>query len=322
MLRPTLAALLSLLSPLLCAAPASAQASLPAGMYPVLNNPGTRAFAVIHLETQPEWSRGRVRLERREGPTLMTRPVRMRSLPTEVRAQLRGTVRVSSNTAEVCRARLGRPRVLRHVDAGWEVDRWNGLEGEPRYSNTQVAAEAWAAAEGFEVLVAPLIRVRGNCATGRWATRSHVTFGQTLQHAEPALLEAFRALEDYGYLAEGYQSLGSEDGQPLAEHWDARANASFRQVRSFVARGRRFSLIAAEAEVGCGDFTGGMWALFEHGPDGLVLVDTQSTGAYPVGGLADLDGDGVPEVLSFRRIGSTTTGETVDVNALFLGCPC
>lgn len=309
------------LASLLFAAPVSAQ-SLPNGVYPVLSNPSTRSFAVLGTETQPEWARGRRRLVRREGPTIVTRPVRLRALPDEVRGQLRGTVRVSNDTGEVCRARLGRPRVLRHVDAGWEIDTWNGLDGGPRFTDAQVAEAAWRASAGFELLVAPLIRVSGDCDAGRWATRAAPTFGHALTEAEPALLSAFRELPSYRDLAEGYESVRSYEEGPPVEHWDERLGGSARAVHGFVANGRRFSLISAEADPGCGDFVGGLWALYEHGADGLELVDTQGTGPYPVSGLADLDGDGVPEVLAFRRLGVTSRSETVDVNALFLGCPC
>lgn len=303
------------------AAGASAQVEsdeLPPGVFPVLTGDGPQVV-VIRVGAPDDWGRGRLRLTQREYPTVVTRAVRLHALPREVRADARGTVVLSDQGRSLCRARLGRPRLLRHVTPDFDYPIWNGEGGPPRLTDAQVAQRAWDMVDR-SLLVAPVLRVSGDCRRAQWASRDQPDFA-TPTAADAEVLEAFRSLEDYAWLAEAWGEASEYDDDPSATRWDARSGGAYRRAFDLTTAGRRYVLVTAQAHAGCGDFTGTLWALFERTASGVSLVVSEHASSTP-SGLADFDHDGTPEILSFRRVTSVALGQAVDVGAPFLGCPC
>ncbi len=292
------------------------------GIHPVIQSPEGEPLVVVRVQTRAGWGRGPLRLLQREWPTVVDRAVDRRALPAEVRAELRETLVLSGQDRVVCTARLGTPRVVRRVSADFQYSIWSGEEGGPRYTARQVADAAWALAEGTELLVAPAIKVTGDCRRAGWATRGSPTFSPASTTDEARLLAAFRSLREHRALAEAWTEASHYDDDPTASHWDERGAGGSRSFRTFAARGRRFTLVVAHAHDGCGEFTGVVWALYEQRADGLAIRASARTYTFVPEALVDLDGDGVPEILGgaqYQRVGADLSS---DVEALFLGCPC
>lgn len=249
----------------------------------------------------------------------MTRAVDRQHLPDDVRADARATLHVSNGHRRICLGRLGRPRLLRRVSHDLEYEVWNGEAGGPRFTDAEVAREAWALAEGHGLLVARLLPVRGDCSNAIWASRRRPDHGSRFSVDEDALVRAFRALDGYRALAEAWHAIRAHDDEADVDRWDERRGA--RSIRTFASDGRRFALVMGRAHLGCGDFTGILWALYEETAHGLSPVHRE-LGPHAPDGLIDLDRDGVPEVLFARRVVHVVLGTAVDVSTLDLGCPC
>ncbi|MFK7988365.1 MAG: hypothetical protein AB8I08_20255 [Sandaracinaceae bacterium] len=292
--------------------------ALPRGVMPVIRANG-HSYVALRATVDESWGRGGSRLLRRANPTVAVRNVRLSALPREVREDIRGTLRVQNGGGDVCRARMARPVLLRRADAAFASDEWDGLYGGPRLSDEEVARAFWDVSAVSSLLVARLIPSHGRCRMGTWASRATLAFGTTTTDIPDALAVAFRSVEQYGWLAEVWPEVRIEAGE-TAEHWDERPDAG-RMMTSLRVGAREFRLIGAAGESGCGDFTGGAWGLFELTDAGPVLL-REGGRVDPPYGLADLDGDGVPEVIGHQRALMSTTGETVDVSAPFFGCPC
>lgn len=298
--------------------PLSASAdALPRGVLPVIRANG-HSYVALRATPDESWGRGGPRLLERSNPTVAVRNVRLSALPRDVREDMRGTLRVQNGGGEVCRARMARPVLLRHAIPAFESDDWDGFNGGPRLSDAEVARAFWNLEATTSILVARLIPSRGRCRLGSWASRGRLTFGTSTTDLPEDVAVAFRSLEQYGWLAEVWPEIREEEGN--AEHWDERPDAG-RMMTSLRIGSREFRLVAAVGHDGCGDFTGGAWGLFELTNEGPVLL-RQGGRIDPPYGLADLDGDGEPEVIGFQRALLSTTGETVDVSAPFFGCPC
>jgi hypothetical protein len=329
-LQPSLAMLRLALACVLVAAPASAQPDaadpdprqeLPVGVYAVIAQDGVAPLAVLRIRTEESWGRGDPRLDRRSWPTVMTRAVRLDALPRALRRELRGRVTVSDDEAVRCTAALGRPRLFRYVDAE-ESSEWDGEYEAPRLDDATVLRRAWDITEEWEMLVAPLRAMRGDCARGAWATRGTPRFGSGHADIRPEETAAFRTLASYGDLQATWTEEAREyDDDPSAVHWEERSAGANRRVHRFTAAdGRRFHLVAAVAHDGCGDFTGSLWGLFEETAAGYRLLH-EGSGVRLPRGLVDLTGDGVPEVLGFRRV-DTVGVASADVAAIYTGCAC
>ncbi|MCB9592651.1 MAG: hypothetical protein H6719_07955 [Sandaracinaceae bacterium] len=314
-------ALAALVLVVLSGASAAAAQELPRGLFPVIREEGVRARVVLRAQTDPAWARGELRLLRRAYPTVVSRGARLGALPPDVRADARGVLELSDGHRTVCTARIGRPHLLRALDPDFDYATWSGEEGGHRYTDDEVARAAWDRVPEHERLVAAVIPIAGDCTRARWASRRAPRFGTAAALPDPALVAAYRALPEHQALAEAWIEASEYDDDPHAASWDERAGAGRLQVDLRVGQ-RDFSLVVAEAHDGCGDFTGSLWALFERGPDGPRLIRASHSYLPTMSGLADFDGDGVPEVLGQRVVVSSAGGDPVDVNAVFLGCPC
>ncbi len=307
------------LAPLALPRAACAQ-ELPPGAHPVLHVRGRAPMVVLSAAVDPSWARGRPRLLQRANPTVIARGVSLRRVPRALRAEARGSFLLSDAAGVVCAVRLGRPQILRHAIPEDASDAWDGMDGEPRMPRREVLREALAI-DMPEVLVAPVIAMRGRCRTAAWASREPLVGGFAVTQIDPGALAAFRALEEYAYLAEEWEEVRADDDDPAATHWDERSGATSRSAYGFVSGDRRYTLIVARAYGGCGAFVGVLSALVEHTPGGPRVVYHETWEAAP-SGLIDFDRDGVPEIVGFQRVVSLRTGESVDVSAPYYGCPC
>ncbi len=303
---------------------------LPAGIHPVIHDTRGQPLVVVRVVTEASWSRGPLQLRQREWPTVVERRAVRAAMPTEVRADLARIWTLSSQSAVVCSARLGAPRVVRRVSPEWQSVVWSGEEGGRRWTDREVAQAAWDLAAGTELLVAPVIKVHGRCGAAVWATTEIPSFGGQQVGNESRVLAAFGALPAYVEMASEWEGAREYDVDPSAAHWDDRGGGQLRRVIGFSVGARRFTLIAAEGNDGCGEFVGNLWALFEHvggeeyerAGETITLVASERTYGYLPSALADLDADGVPELLGFQQLHALSTGLTTDVTPLFLGCNC
>lgn len=303
---------------------------LPAGIRPIIRATDGTPLVVVRVVTDPSWSRGPLRLRQREWPTVVERQAVRAALPAEVRADFARIWTLSTDERVVCSARLGAPRVMRRVSPQWESAVWSGEEGGRRWSDREVAQAAWDLAAGSELLVAPVIKMHGRCGTAEWASTEVPSFGGQPVGNESRVLAAFRALPAYRELATEWEEGARQyDSDPTATHWDDRSGGQMRHVIGFAVGTRRFTLVAAEGNDGCGEFVGNLWALFEHvgDPDEptaetITLVASERTYPFLPTALVDLDADGVPEMVGFQQIHALGTGLTTDVTPLFLGCSC
>lgn len=296
------------------------RAEQPPGFYFVLSH--EPPFVVLRARTDAAWGRGPLVLAQREWPTIVTRDVDEAALPDEVHAALRERVVMRDAEGRACTATLGAPRLLRRVDPDdGRAYEWSGEDGGDRASDERVAAEAWELAAGHELLVAEATVVAGGCERPRWAHPEGAAIdlgaaGRAVPRARA--LAAFRGLEQHADLQREWREVAPGE---RGRHWDARPDGH-RAIRTFQARsGRRFVVVSALAEDGCGEFTGGLWSLFEARGDRLALVRTAHTFVVPIT-LADVDGDGLPEVIFPDRIEQADDARTVDVSTPFFGCPC
>jgi hypothetical protein len=304
---------------------------LPAGIRPIIRATDGTPLVVVRVVTDPSWSRGTLRLRHRQWPTTVERAVSRPALPVDVRADLARIWTLSTEQRVVCSARLGMPRVVRRVSTEESVI-WSGEEGGRRWSDREVAQAAWDLAAGTELLVAPVIKMHGRCGSAEWATTEVPSFGGQPVGNESRVLAAFRALPAYRELATEWEEGAREyDSDPSAAHWDDRSGGQMRRVIGFQVGARRFTLVAAEGNDGCGEFVGNLWALFEHagGADEydrvgetITLVASDRTYGYLPSALVDLDADGVPEMVGFQQFHALGTGLSTDVTPLFLGCNC
>jgi len=302
---------------------------LPAGIRPLIRATDGTPLVVVRVRTEASWSRGALRLRQREWPTVVERSVSRPALPADVRADLSRLWTLSNEHAVVCSARLGTPRVVRRVSAEWQSAVWSGEEGGRRWSDREVAQAAWDLAAGSELLVAPVIKLHGRCGGAQWASTEIPSFGGQPIGNESRVLAAFRALPAYVELAVEWEGAREYDADPGAAHWDDRSGGQMRRLIGFSVGARRFTLVAAEGNDGCGEFVGNLWALFEHTgePDqpareSITLVASERTYGYLPSALIDLDADGVPEMVGFQQFHALRTGLSTDVTPLFLGCNC
>ncbi len=284
-----------------------------------------RTYVVLATRTFDEWGTGPLTLISREGPMLVVRAVDRARLPSETRALLERRFVLLDGAEQRCTAELGEPMLLRRVDPHFStLMRWNGEDGAPPPSDGVVAQEGWELVPEAQLLVAEARTVTGSCARAHWAHPEDTgpDLGSPARIPASRVVAAFRRLESHRELQSAWREAREYDDDPGFAHWDARPGA-FREIVRFRSRdGRRFALVSARAHDGCGDFTGGLYALFEQGPNG-ALVHVTSGLAYEElpRALVDLDDDGVPEIL-FRSRLARANGEIVDITTPYLDCPC
>ena len=290
----------------------------PSGFHFAFTHDGT--YVVLRAHTEPEWSEGPLSLAQRASPTVVLRAARS-GVPLAERTGTRMVLRSGSDVT--CVAELGAPQLLRRAHApSHTVAAWEGEDGAPRASDAQVAAEAWEIAVESELLVAKATPVTGDCAGAHWAHPEHASphLGAA-PIGEAQVVRAFRQLQGYRDFQSAWAEVREYDDHPGFARWDARPGAH-RRVVTFRSRdGRDFALVSAMAHDGCGDFTGALWALFEVTSRGLEPIRSENTADAPMA-LADLDGDGTPEILFSSRLMHASGDASVDVTTPYFDCPC
>lgn len=281
-----------------------------------------RTFVVLRTQTSDAWGTGALTLLSREGPTVVVRDVVRSRLPSDVPARgARYTLREDARA--VCEVELGALRLLRRVDADFVMaDRWRGEEGGEPQPDDVVAHEAWELVPSAELLVAEARTIAGDCANAHWGHPSSASpdVGGPATIGTARLVSAFRALDAHRELQAAWQDAREYDEHPHVAQWDARPGA--RSILRFTSHtGRRFALVTAQAHGGCGDFTGGLHALFEVPTRGApILVTSDRIYDATPRLLVDVDRDDVPEIVFDSRI--VHRSHTTDVTTPFLGCPC
>lgn len=290
----------------------------PAGFHFAFTHDGT--YVVLRARTEPDWGDGPLSLAQRTSPTVVVRAARA-GVPS---SELTGTRMVLRRGGEVaCVAELGAPQILRRAYAAWtRYAEWNGEEGGARASDAQVAEDAWEIAVESELLVAKATPAEGDCTGAHWAHPEDASphlGGAPI--GEARVVRAFRQLEGHRQFQSAWAEVREYDRHPGFARWDARPGAH-RRVVTFRSRdGRDFALVSAMAHDGCGDFTGALWALFEATSRGLEPIRSENTVDTPIA-LADLDGDGTPEILFDSRLTHASGEGAVDVTTPSFDCPC
>lgn len=276
-----------------------------------------RTYVVLRTRTEPAWGAGPLRLAQRATPTVVVRDADVPASalpPSATRMVLR------RGREAACVAELGRPLLLRRAYVPWEtVDTWE-REGT---SDAKIAEELWALVPESELLVAEAVALEGDCAGADWANPARDA--PTLAPASisrPRALRAFRRLQDYRGYQDDYRRLAEELGETGPARWEERPHAEL-TVTTLRSNGRRFALVSALAEPGCGDFSGGLWALFEDTEHGLTLLHSRSATETPVA-LIDVEGDGIPEVVLSEEIirGEPSADDSIHVTTPSFICPC
>ncbi|MCC7537043.1 MAG: DUF4440 domain-containing protein, partial [Deltaproteobacteria bacterium] len=293
-------------------------------------------YVVLSAEPDEAWGGGPISLLTRRRPlpqTIVTRRAAS-AAPAEVSAWRGRAVHLYAADGQSCTAHLADLFLLSRVDVHFGTEqRWAGDEDgdgqndRPPANNAEIAGSAF----GPGMLLVASLRERG--CSGLWARAADrpapAIFAQTTTPSDLAAraLAAFRATPAWRTLQTEYAADGNATPNG---RWDEHQRPSHDvRVWEHAASSRRFvSVTAATSTGGCADFSGQLWALFEAPSTGSDLV-LRSDGASPSflspAALADVDGDGTPEVVTdsgiARRRGTAWT-VTEDVAPENHDCGC
>lgn len=236
-------------------------------------------------------------------------------------------------TGEVCRGRGGPPGTLARVVPHFgTLQSWRGEDGQPPARAPQVAAEVWELSAGSRQLAVPVVPTSGRCDDALWARRDTEPPPQVfarLEVTEGALrsqvLEGLRKLKSHARIQHDYLA---QVPAPRPLHWDQQGRV---QVVEFAGAGRRWVAAQAQAGGGCAEFSGELTAVWQvrETATGPVLQVWSPDRADTLGPLptaaADVDGDGVPELIGpgvlWRPVGAQIKpAERIEVPNL--DCPC
>ena len=248
------------------------------------------------------------------------------ALPEAILAWRGRAVRLHDSRAPLCSGVVIGFAVVGRL---WPYD-WDGSleDGElPR----PVTGEIWQLAA--PVLAAEVRPTAGRCASASWA-RADDEPAPRFALSRPAFprlaetaLAAFRRLASYAEIEQRY--LSPEPGNPVVrtEPWESFDGAEPAIVLCEDPASRAaLVVVAAVAGSGCGEFSGQLTAVFRlDGKDEPRLEWLGDLAEHVVpDGAADLDGDGVFELLFPSGVLHLERGQvTQDALAVpFYGCPC
>lgn len=204
------------------------------------------------------------------------------------------------------------------------------LVGDPTYAGED--ASEWTAATMFDVGH----RVLAAAVTGCTDPTSIVARDLALPAMIPVTATPLGPIDPIALAATGalvHSAAGAATAAMWAEQagsgtWQADAGTHFRVWRMAHA-GEIFVVIHASSDFACGLPTVNALGVYRHGAGGLVPVaETTVEQLSGITGFADVDRDGVPEVLGTGDLGLDTVvlranGEILEkLSQPFFGCPC
>jgi hypothetical protein len=219
-----------------------------------------------------------------------------------------------------CSAKVASIHVLAHaVPHFGQVQYWNGEWTDPRMSDSQVAQEIWALADGPGHLVVG--KLDSSCEGAIWAhspnaavtvLASKPTSGELKDKVE----DAFRGLPGHAQIQKDFESYKSSG------IWSQGGT----NVTTYEGVDRKVILAWAATGDGCGDFLGEFWAAYEVSSDGnlVLLSDPKNPGEIAIPRAAALiDGEltFLSDNVQIRKVG-TVWRRTADATAPYFDCPC
>lgn len=196
-----------------------------------------------------------------------------------------------------------------------DVGHW---DSEKR-SDAYVAEQIWGLA-GDQALVVARLADAKKCASGVWAKPAGSAATPIAEVKIDGDLRAkvkkqFQALPGYAAILGEFKGDGGEG--------DVWYDDSLFEIRRF----GDYATVYAQGGMGCGQFYGEIWAIFEiRGDDLVVLSDPRNPGHLIRPAAApDTDGDGKPEFFGDRAIATpvgTVWRVTQPLDVPYFDCPC
>jgi hypothetical protein len=294
---------------------------------PVLSE-GNAVFVVLG-PAEDDWAVGSPQLASRNGAFVAVMEAHRPALPAPIASWRGRAVTVFDGSGAPCAGAVAEIDVLTGAVPHFStVEIWE-LSRTPA---TEIADQVWQMGGGHRLAVA---RVRGEpCPRALWARAGDtepvvpLAAGPVGEAEAAAVLRRLRSLRGYRLIQKDFAS-GAGQGW-----WDEYDGALPRLVEFSRGLGpwgpaRRFIAAAVRAGVGCGEFAGEFWALFEiQEPRGrlVLLTDEDQPGPwfFPIAAV-DADGDGQPEFVAPGAIASAvdaTYRVTVQVHYPDFDCPC
>jgi hypothetical protein len=243
----------------------------------------------VQLTDQPDLSWGQGKLTLQPNGTVSEK---IDALPAEFAAWKGKKVRAFNEVGESCSAVVTGFRLIGRAIPHYETRQtWKGLAKE------KVADEMW------KIAAKSLIGLLDGCAGAKWAQNPSLptpTFVRPIEadrETRARVLARFRALPPYREIQKKY------DAEPSLERsstrWEAHDGAH-PDVRVFHVQvnGTAVTWVSVVAHVGDGcPFSGDLWALFEQ--RGKKFTLRNQPGRITIGSsqIADVDRDGIPEIL-------------------------
>lgn len=293
-------------------------------------------WVLLEEEADAEWGLGQPRLVSRE-PSIARKTADPGQLSTESTSMKGRVVVAYSDFGPVCKATIGELAV---VSRFWPhfgmAQEWSGQFTGEVLGDHDVAEEIWGM--GPKELWGRLGVVgRGDCSDARWARDASLpearVWSPAMQVAtsmQPTVESAFRKLAGYREIQQEFEK--SVEHHADARWWDQYDGPGPVQVMAFSdpAAGRTLVAARATAGIGCGQFWGEFWAVWEvtAGGGGLTLLTdprTPGEGLFLPTSVFDLEADGKPELLDEQTLVQPVDGTwqpTLRDRMQSYDCPC
>ncbi len=303
------------------------------GLYLVMHVGGA-ARIVLAPEASDDWADGVSVLEQRVGPTVVRQGIDRAQVPAALLAHQGELVSLEGVKGGLCTARIGAPAITSRVDDSLNWERFSGEELDddgvklPPVPDAEVAKTAWGSSSSGHALTADVTVVSGNCAGALYARtvgggNEAVSIGPKTPASELRSLasRAFRALPEYAAI----QDRAREES--VKGNWDA---GSAPEVRRVDVGGDTFLYVSNHVGEGCGEFNGGLEAIYRVVPAAagsaptLERVEVFEGGEQTFVGLRKRE-DGGLDVLyenTWVRRGGGAEPTTHTVEIPFIGCRC
>lgn len=229
-------------------------------------------------------------------------------LPTGLKNTKGMAMRLYGAAGVVCSAKLGETFLLHRVTPHFgTIQSWNGgfpddPEPAPPLPKQEVARAAWDEGAEGALYAAEITDADGDCGMALWA-REVDRPEPTVFRPEPPSAELERRLEAALHAVTAYQKIAAEfakDEPSKSAPWE-RSDGGKPVYMTWKSAERILASIMVRVGTGCGDFSAEMWMLYEVRGDQLRLLSNPEAASEPsllsLAGIADANGDGVPEVL-------------------------
>jgi hypothetical protein len=296
-------------------APASDGKNLDQFMH-VVHDAG-RDLVVLSRDVSDAWIAGEPDAFGFEGLYTVQRAVAAAALPSDLARRAGMHVKLFGASGVVCQGVLGPLELVGRVTPHFaEISEWEGTAHEMGLPDAplppeEVAKRAWDLTEGGRMLVAEVISTTGKCDSGDFARAAALPTPAIVkaESVPPALLDkAFSALRDlpaYEENARQYHASSAGSGGTGQGSWvDADSSKLFRGKRG------TYLWISSAGGERCSDFNAQLATLWkvekpESPTPTFTLVyegaDVDASEIDP-SEAADLDGDGVPELLGAESV--------------------